>query len=532
MAGIKETPRQKMIGMMYLVLTALLALQVSSAVIFKFQTLNKSIEATIQDMNSASFVKLASIIAAVEKRGNAEREVKLRDDAKDISLECKETQEYISKLKQELIEVSGGYDADGNLKGAKEETEVEVLMIGANKDGKGYELKKKLDHLVSQINNATGKTFPYLALNGSEDSFFKNNKEQKGKDFAELNFGQTPLAAALAILSELQAKVSGMENKVLVSISDSIGINDWTFDKVMPVVKAGNKYVAAGRPYEAEIFMTAISNKLKPKISIEEKNLPVNADGRGRYTFTTSGGNYGPDGTAKKSWTGKITMTKPDGQDTTFTVREEYYVTQPIIQIQSASVQSLYRNCGNKLNIQVPALGEYYSPSITATGAKVINSGNKGFVTVVPNGHRTTIKVSSNGSYIGEQEYGVKSIPKPDIKIMFNGKTNTRNGISKNDLKTIMVKAIPDPDFQAFLPNDSEYKITEWNIDIKRVKRSALNGQIDVKNSEIKTLGNMLSQIQEGDVAIVEVIKVMRKNFLGQWEEVSMPRIIETALIH
>ena len=44
MAGTKETPRQKMIGMMYLVLTALLALQVTSAILEKFVLLNNSLE--------------------------------------------------------------------------------------------------------------------------------------------------------------------------------------------------------------------------------------------------------------------------------------------------------------------------------------------------------------------------------------------------------------------------------------------------------------------------------------------------------
>ncbi len=42
----KETPRQKMIGMMYLVLTALLALNVSKSILEAFVRVNNGLEAT------------------------------------------------------------------------------------------------------------------------------------------------------------------------------------------------------------------------------------------------------------------------------------------------------------------------------------------------------------------------------------------------------------------------------------------------------------------------------------------------------
>lgn len=61
-------------------------------------------------------------------------------------------------------------------------------MIG-EKNGKGYELKQKLDAFISGINQKTQSNYPFIALSGKEDGFFKNNQEQKGKDFAELNFG-------------------------------------------------------------------------------------------------------------------------------------------------------------------------------------------------------------------------------------------------------------------------------------------------------------------------------------------------------
>ena len=52
MAGGRLTPRQKMINMMYLVLTALLALNVSKEVLQSFFEVNKGIERTTTSFDS------------------------------------------------------------------------------------------------------------------------------------------------------------------------------------------------------------------------------------------------------------------------------------------------------------------------------------------------------------------------------------------------------------------------------------------------------------------------------------------------
>src|SRR5690606_30256160 len=117
-----------------------------------------------------------------------------------------------------------------------------------------------------------------------------------------------------------------------------------------------------GTKYRAEMFMVATSSSLKPKMNVGDQSLVVNEDGIGSLSFLASGGNYKPDGTMKKTWKGNITMKKPDGGDTTYTIEHEYTVVKPVIQVQSGVVKSLYRNCGNKLTVSVPALGANYNP--------------------------------------------------------------------------------------------------------------------------------------------------------------------------
>ena len=91
-------------------------------------------------------------------------------------------------------------------------------------------------------------------------------------------------------------------------------------------------------------------------------------DGEGTVEFMAKlpeGAKYDQEGNFKTTWKGTITMNTPAG-DTTLEVTSEYVIAKPVVQIQSASVSALYLNCGNELNIQVPALGSLYDPKFKA----------------------------------------------------------------------------------------------------------------------------------------------------------------------
>jgi gliding motility-associated protein GldM len=519
MAGSKETPRQRMIGMMYLVLTALLALQVSSAVIDKFQALNNSLEKSSALRQLENNRKLAGLLETISDRGNKPEEVKNGELARKTHAKSEEVISYINKLKKELIKASGGYDEDGNLKGAKEETEVEVFMIGPDKNGKAYELQKKLDEYILFINKEADMTLSKIAVKASEDPFFAKNDDQKNKDFAELNFGQTPLVAALAVLSEYETRVAGIQSLILDKVK--LGGDDFPVDELYPMVSTNTMYVPAGTKYEAKLMVAASSSHIRPEMEANGRPVTVDGKGIGSISFMADGGNYGPDGTLKKTWTGKIKMRRANGTDTVYTIKEEYVVTKPVMQIQTAAPPVLYRNCKNSLNVNVPALGASYNPSFTATDAEVTRGNERTIVNVIPKGNKSELKVSSNGLFIGKQEYKVISVPRPEIDIMVNNKRNVlKSGISKTDFRSIIVKAIPDKIFKEQMPEDSEFKVAEWKAYLKRGKTSK-----DSFNAtrEVESLVNFNNHSpQEGDVLMIEILKVKRKNYKGEWENVEI----------
>ena len=530
MATGKETPRQRMIGMMYLVLTALLALQVSSAVIEKFYALNESIETGVINASQYNGNRLENIEKAVKERGNRSDEILIAQHAKELRKKTVEMREYMEKLKTEMIIKTGGFDEDGNLKGAKEETEVEVYMLGTNKsNGKAYDLQTKLNEYVVFVNKTSGTSFPLIALDAKDDPIYQNNTDQKNKDFAQVNFAQTPLVAAMAVISDLETKVTNIESALMNQYIAKVGATDFKVNKVFPIVRAKSKYIPAGTKYDAEVMMAATSTSQLPMMNVGGQKLTVSKDGIGQYNFLAAGGNYSADGLLKKMWTAQIKMKMPSGQDTVYTVNEEYYVVKPIIQIQSAAQSSLYFNCGNKVDIQVPALGAEYNPEFKPTGATIKTTGTKGRVYIIPNAAITKIVVYNRGQFIGEEMFKVKAIPKPTIEVRVNGQpANLRDGIKSSALRNISIKAIADADFAINQPDDATYTVVEWEIEFARGKRMVSGLQKIVSIQQLQSMSGKSNLLQDKDIIIVTPKKVMRKNYLGVWEEV---RIAQTPII-
>ncbi len=530
MAGGKETPRQKMIGMMYLVLTALLALQVSSAIIDKFVILNESIEFAVRESVDRSKASLATIKKAVEDRGNKPIELAVVKDAEFVRSETDKVISFMNTIKDNLIEKSGGIDDDGSFKGAKEEDAVAVYMVGPGetKSGEAYKLQKMLNDYSVQMSKLSGKSFGKLAMDGKEDPLFKDNPDQKNKDFAKLSFENTPMVAALAVLSELQSKVSNIEANMLGDLKSKVGAADFKFDVVLPMVKPESRVVAAGTKYRAEMFVGAKDSKMIPTMKFAGKDLAVK-DGIGLVEFTAQGGSYDAEGNFKTKWKGEINIPKPGGGDTTMMIEEEYIVAKPVIQIQSASVSALYFNCGNELNVQVPALGSTYNPKFQGSGGDFLSGGKKGVVTIVPNAPKVVLKVYSDGNYIGEQEFKVKPIPKPDVTALVGNKPiDIKNGVKAPGPRQITMAAIPEQGFKELNPQDARYQVAEYTVTLARGTRS-----VDTQKSTSSSvdLSKFASAARPGDRIVIEVKSVKRKNFRDRVEDVAgMNQIIIVSL--
>ncbi|MBA9076183.1 MULTISPECIES: gliding motility protein GldM [Rufibacter] len=518
MAGGKETPRQKMIGMMYLVLTALLALNVSSAILLKFQFIDESLMEVNRNTVSDNSNVVKSIASSVAKAGNRPADAKVVEQADQVRKQTAEMVSYLRGLRDELEKASGGKDAEtGNYINPEANEIVNEVMIGGTKKGKGYELEQKLNGYASFLRQFNTGVPERIAMSGAQDPRVKNNQDQRKKDFAQLNFEETPMVAALATLAQKESEVLKYEAETLSQLAQKVGADIIKFENIFAMASAESKTVAAGTKYKAEMFLAASSDAVSPTMSVDGRSIPVKA-GKGQIEFTATAGNYDAEGNAKKTWKGQVRFRQPSGKDTVFTVTQEYVVAKPVMQIQSASINSLYFNCGNELSVQVPALGATYDPAFSASGATVVKGAKKGFLTIIPTSRQVKLNVSSGGNSIGSQDFTVKLVPRPQVVAYANGRpVDIVKGMAAPGPRVLEIRAIADESFKNQLPKDARYRVTEYVVYLVRGNRPA--GQVP-GNGPTVNISSLAAQARPGDRLAIDVREVRRMNFRDQQEVV------------
>jgi len=520
MAGGKETPRQKMIGMMYLVLTALLALQVNSAILLKFKFIDDSLTDVNAKTDKAAEGTIKGIQEAVAKNRNQAADQAVLKQSEEIRSKTKEVVAYLASVREKLVAATENDKGKNEYKNMSAEDKVAITMLGGTRNGLAYPMQKTLNDYSSYIGQFVPGATP-LALDAKTDSRV-TDPEQKNKNFAELNFENTPLVAALAVLSQKETEVLKYEADALQKQAEKVGAKTIVFDKLGAFASAESNTVAAGTKYKAELFLTAAASGLKQNMTYNGSALAVDPKtNHGKIEFTARPGNFDAAGNAKASWTGSIRINQ-NGRDTTFKVTVPYTVTKPVMQIQSASVQALYYQCGNKLSVQVPALGAQYQPSFSASGAAAI-PGQKGEVTLVPTAREVTLNVSSGGNAIGSQTFKVRPIPLPTIKC-FVGSVDgeDKRGVPAGMLRSITMRAIPDPGFATFLPDDARFRVSRFEVTLARGKRPVQ--QTKSINGNVGDISEMANAARADDRLFVEVKGVQRQNFQGKVEDVNMTR--------
>ncbi|MCS6821217.1 MAG: gliding motility protein GldM [Microscillaceae bacterium] len=523
--GQKETPRQQMIGFMYLVLTCLLALQVSSTIIDKFIFLNNSLEHSLQGAKSASENGLKALKAKIEKEGNSPEGLAALKRADLLKKRTSEIISEIDKIKAILIKEAGdGIDPHTkSVKNPKEETRVEVRMVGeeGTKSGLGYKLEKDLNGFVDWLNKEFKDLklpkFEPLAEGNAKNPLYAEDPVQRNKDFAQANFAQTPVVAALAVLTQKQNEILRYEQEVLKALGSGDLSADLKFDEITVGVTPEANVLAPGETYKAEMFLAAYSSRNQAVMTKDGAPISV-SQGKGKVEFKVPdpGPNAYKDGKAERSWVGTITFKGKGGRDTTFRKEVKYYIAQPVLLVVPKNLNPLYQNCANPLKTAVPALGAAYDPSFSFTAGQAIPGPQKGEVTIIPTAlGKHSLKVSSSGNPIGSQEFDVIPVPPPNVYLgNSQGKQIENLDVPINIPPTLTIVAEPDPNFKIALPNEANYRVTAVTV-------RQFRGGVSIKEQRIN--GGQINMAQfnarKGDGFTFKVEEVQRINSRGSIEK-------------
>ncbi|AMQ55030.1 gliding motility protein GldM [Algoriphagus sanaruensis] len=517
MAGAKETPRQRMIGMMYLVLTALLALQVSNQILQKFILINDGMERTSRNFITKNEFVVTNIKSTVEEQGNNPRDVPKVSAAQEVRTATKEIYAYIEDLKQELITQSNAKNEEGAfVNSALKNTEIPGNMFANN--GKGDEMKEKLNAYPVQVSQIlekiglTGITFKPIALDAKDIEIFANDTEARAKSFTNLNFVKSPVGAVIALLSQFQNEVLNIESEALTAITNSIGSFYFKADILKGQIAAKSNVVAAGTKFEADMFIASASSSASPTMTLDGRgNVPVE-DGFGKVEFTVPpASSYDDKGLARQVLKGQI-VTNVGGEDQVIPVEYEYFVAQPIIKVSSEVVQQLYADCANELLIEVPALGNTYSPEFAISNGQSIKGNKPGQVTVIPGASgKVNIGVSSGGNKIGSVDFDIKPVPAPTIRVV--GSNGSEIDLSQaqpvNVLSGIKVVAKPEPTFARTMSKDANFEVTGGELILLRSEVPRATVPIG------SGMRSLLESARPGDDIVVRVTQVTRTNFRG-----------------
>ena len=511
MSGGKETPRQKMIGMMYLVLTALLALNVSSAVLEKFAIMNTTLEDLIKENTGVNERKASAILASTSKEDKVLKAIETTKQVRELT---KQTIGTLDSIKGILRTDHAGKPMVGDELVGNTNISEEKMLNDKSQLAPNYE--KALVSYREKLQTLSGMQYGKLNKRAEDFEELKNEKgevEHGDKSFIEFSFEGTPTMAAVAGVTQMQTEILEYETLALDSlakIADAVNIK---FDKVVPMVM-GPSVVAAGAKYTGRLFMAGAASGVTPEMFRNGVPLTVTTDPETSIKMALI--EFSASGEGKQSYTAVI---NPGAGKPPLTRKIEYDVIKPTIRITNGNAPSLYMNCGNFVNIEVPALGATYNPSFTAKGATIEKGDKPGKVTIIPKERKVSVTVANSGAVIGTENFDVKPIPKPHYVARENSgkEIDLKNGVRGAGLSGMRINADAEDNFKAEVPKDAVYRIRTMEVILARG-----TARVDQFNatSESLDLNRWKSQFRPGDRIIIDIKTVTRNTFTGEQEPV------------
>lgn len=424
MAHGKETPRQKMIGMMYLVLTALLALNVSKDVLDAFILVDEGLTKTTTNFVAKNQSLYNSFEQAYELN-----EVKVEEwfgRAKEVKEKSQELYDFMQESKNEIIvksegEASLAIGEDGidmrQVKG-KDNNNVPAEIMILNR--RGSELRQKIaeyrEFLVGMIDDKEN----YAAIVTSLESGLDTNDpppDKKGVShpWESYYFEHLPLASVITLLSKMQSDVRNAESEILNYLLSQIDAGSFKFNKIEPVIIANSDYVFKGQEYKARVYLAASDSTRDPEILVGGSELPIE-NGKGLFTGNTST-------TGVKSWSGVIRLFGDDGTAIVREFKHEYTVAEASAVVSPTKMNVFYRAVKNPVSISVSGVPK----------EDLIVEITKGRITRVPGGDwevlpgpgtdgevvsvRVYATIDRAKRFMGSSDFRVKNVPNPIAEV-------------------------------------------------------------------------------------------------------------------
>ena len=554
MSGAKETPRQKMIGMMYLVYTALLAMNVSKDILNAFDTVNSGVQetnitlmqqidqryATFQEQYALDKEKVGPYWEQAQALREKSTEIINYIEAMKWDLTSKiEEKDYATAIETGLLTnrdtlVRGRLLYNINTSKIKSRDNynkpTEYMMGNPEGTGRAFELSEKIreyrnevvkmlgfehiheiglvtdsiygtrDYVLSQqgVNETTIRKLPVEGdFYGARIDYAPEASDNVSKSWEYRNFHHTVLIADITLLNKLISEIETAELNTVTKLAQDIHATDYTFDEIGAKVFAESSYILSGQTYRAQAMVTAWQNtQTTARVRLDggpEREYASDDQGQINLEYTAGVGSH--------TYTGIIQMRNPktnEMEDYTFT--NSFTVAPPAVSVSATKMNVVYAGIDNPIAIGGGVGGEI---SATASGATLTKTGNGTYNLRVNPGHTgdVVVTVTSQGSSLGGMKFRVKELPKPTAKIDnvgADGKVSRSNLLAANRVSAEM----KDFDFEGV-----KYDVVGYTLKYKTkagtMKEEKVNGaQFN------ETLKNVFGSANPGDLFVFTAIRV------------------------
>lgn len=398
-----------MIGILYLVLLGLVALNVSDSILDAFKNLTVSLHSSTQNTQTG-IDNMFESFRSTKLKDQPERAKPIYDKATLASTQANQLIGHIDSLAAILSEEGGGMqEKTGDLKKRSSLDISTRLMI---KQGRAKVLKERINATRDKLNEITDNQVSF-SLEALDPPVWGGIK----KTWENANFGAgIPLTAAMTSLEKIKADIKNAESAVVKHVFGEMDMAVVNLDRFSAVAVAPSSYIIQGQPFSAEVFLTAYDSKSNPEIFINDMSLPV-ADGKGSYVVNTS-----KEGIF--NWTGKIKVLQADGSVKEYeTAPQSYQVAKPSAVVSPDKMNVLYIGVPNPISVSAPGIPKE-NLKVSVTGGALSGSNGKYSVNVTNRGEATvnvSATVGDKTQLLSSTLFRVKPIPKPTPQ--FGGKS-------------------------------------------------------------------------------------------------------------
>lgn len=480
-----------MIGMMYLVLTAMLALNVAKEVLNAFILVDVGLVQTTE--NFAAKNKELYNIFAQEAALNPEKVGDWKDKADEVRLRSDELFAFMQECKTDILvighedaiiaEGAGDSHGEGEDHGSSEHGDHENASIGGinwdevdakdNMDhpaqvmiteGKATELKTKIEeyreYLLSLIEDQETYAPTVHAIEGVLSTDLPPvHLEHGGKKvvptWETTYFEQLPLASVITLLSNMQANVRNAEAEIIDFLLGQVVAGDIGVNALEAVVVAENSLVFPGQEYRAKVFLAAYDSTKAPVVELNDGEVLEVEGGKGVYSKTLNSVGY-------KTWGGTIKL-ESGGQVIAMPFEAGYEVAEANATVSATAMNVFYRGLSNPVAVSAGGVAES-SVQVTINSPHNIRRTGPGKYTVKPGtqGDLATVSVFSDADgsrkLMTRMDFRVKDLPTPTAKI--TGSKGGKAALTKGQLSALQVVEAEAEDFLF----EVDFEVTSFTI--------------------------------------------------------------------